>query len=152
MWSSTQKSQKTNSPQRINRESIGSVHQHTVGANEPPESASHTFHWTRCAGPSSRVAVLWGQTAYFMYWVCQKLHTGWPRTGEKHESLPQQLYTLLCGFKPGCRTVPSEPCRHSYVIFLLLRGQAERVGAVQPGEDKAAGRPYSSLPVPEGGL
>ena len=28
---------------------------------------------------------------------------------------------------------------------------AERVGAVQPGEEKAAGRPYSSLPVPERG-
>ncbi|CAM9857477.1 unnamed protein product, partial [Bubo scandiacus] len=25
----------------------------------------------------------------------------------------------------------------------LLRGQAERVGAVQPGEEKAPGRPYS---------
>jgi len=25
----------------------------------------------------------------------------------------------------------------------------ERVGAVQPGEEKALGRPYSSLPVPE---
>ena len=34
----------------------------------------------------------------------------------------------------------------------LLRGQAERVGTVQPGEEKAPGRPYSSLPVPEGGL
>ena len=32
----------------------------------------------------------------------------------------------------------------------LLRGQAERDGAVQPGEENAAGRPYSSLPVPEG--
>jgi len=28
----------------------------------------------------------------------------------------------------------------------------KRVGAVQPGEEKAPGRPYSSLPVPEGGL
>ena len=33
-----------------------------------------------------------------------------------------------------------------------LWGKAERVGAVQPGEEKAAARPYSSLPVPEGGL
>jgi len=32
----------------------------------------------------------------------------------------------------------------------LLGGNTERVGAVQPGEGKAAGRPYSSLPVPEG--
>jgi len=32
----------------------------------------------------------------------------------------------------------------------LLWGKAERVGAVQPGEEKAAGRPYGSLPVPEG--
>jgi len=29
---------------------------------------------------------------------------------------------------------------------------AERAGAVQPGEEKAVGRPYSSLPVPDGGL
>ncbi|KAK4827389.1 hypothetical protein QYF61_017794 [Mycteria americana] len=28
----------------------------------------------------------------------------------------------------------------------LLQGQAERVGVVQPGEEKAVGRPYSSLP------
>jgi len=32
----------------------------------------------------------------------------------------------------------------------LLRGNAERVGVAQPGEEKALGRPYSSLPVPEG--
>ena len=35
---------------------------------------------------------------------------------------------------------------------LLLGGTAERVGAVQPGEEKALGTPYSSLPVPEGSL
>ena len=29
--------------------------------------------------------------------------------------------------------------------------QAERVGVVQPGEEKALGRPYSSLPVPKQG-
>jgi len=34
----------------------------------------------------------------------------------------------------------------------LPRGKAERVGAVQPGEEKAAGRPSSSLSAPEGGL
>ena len=28
--------------------------------------------------------------------------------------------------------------------------KAETVGAVQPGEEKAPGRPYGSLPVPEG--
>ena len=31
-----------------------------------------------------------------------------------------------------------------------LRGQAERAGAVQPGEEKAPERPYSNLPGPEG--
>ena len=34
----------------------------------------------------------------------------------------------------------------------LLWGKAERVWAVQPGEEKAPGRPYSSLPVLKGGL
>ena len=34
----------------------------------------------------------------------------------------------------------------------LLWGQAERVGVVQSGEEKASERPYSGLPVPEGGL
>jgi len=34
----------------------------------------------------------------------------------------------------------------------LLLGKAEGVGAVQPGEEKAAGRPYGSLPVAEGSL
>ena len=32
----------------------------------------------------------------------------------------------------------------------LLWGRSERAGAVQPGEEKAPGRPLSSLPVPEG--
>ena len=32
----------------------------------------------------------------------------------------------------------------------LQQGQAEGVGAVQPGEEKAPGCPYSILPVPEG--
>ena len=35
---------------------------------------------------------------------------------------------------------------------LPSRGQAERAGALQPGEKKAPRRPYSRLPVPEGGL
>jgi len=34
----------------------------------------------------------------------------------------------------------------------LLGGKSERVGAAQPGEEKAVGRPYSSLSVPDGGL
>ena len=34
----------------------------------------------------------------------------------------------------------------------LLQGQAERVGAFQPGEERAPRGPYSGLPVPEGGL
>ena len=32
-----------------------------------------------------------------------------------------------------------------------LQGQAERVGAVQPGEEKALGRLDSSFSVPKGG-
>ena len=34
----------------------------------------------------------------------------------------------------------------------LLQGKAERVGVVQPGEEKALRRPSSSFPVPKGGL
>ena len=34
----------------------------------------------------------------------------------------------------------------------LPRGQAGRSGAVQPGEEKAAGRPYCGLSVLTGGL
>ena len=34
----------------------------------------------------------------------------------------------------------------------LLRGQAERAGAVQPGEEMAPGRPESDLSVPKGEL
>jgi len=34
----------------------------------------------------------------------------------------------------------------------LLQGQAERVGGVQPGEEKAVGRPYCGLSVIKGGL
>ena len=35
---------------------------------------------------------------------------------------------------------------------LLLWGQAERVGVVQPGQEEALGWPCSSLPVAEGDL
>jgi len=34
---------------------------------------------------------------------------------------------------------------------LLLGGKDDRVGVVMPGEEEAAGRPYCSLSVPEGG-
>jgi len=34
----------------------------------------------------------------------------------------------------------------------FLRGQAERIGVVQPGEEKALGRPNCSLLAPKGGL
>ena len=34
----------------------------------------------------------------------------------------------------------------------LLGGKAERAGAVQPGEEKALGRPCCGLPVRKGGL
>jgi len=34
----------------------------------------------------------------------------------------------------------------------LLRGKAERVGAVQPGEDKVTGTSYCGLSVRKGGL
>jgi len=33
-----------------------------------------------------------------------------------------------------------------------IRGKAVRVAGVEPGEDKALGRPHFNLPVPEGGL
>jgi len=33
--------------------------------------------------------------------------------------------------------------------YIRCYNKAERVGAVQPGEEKALGRPYCSLPVPE---
>jgi len=34
----------------------------------------------------------------------------------------------------------------------LLRGQAEKDGVVQPGEEKGLGRPYCGLSVLKGGL
>ena len=34
----------------------------------------------------------------------------------------------------------------------LLGGKAERVGTVEPGEEKAPGRPYGGLSVLKGGL
>jgi len=35
-------------------------------------------------------------------------------------------------------------------VYTLRDLKAESVGAVQPGEENTGGRPYSSLPVPEG--
>jgi len=37
-------------------------------------------------------------------------------------------------------------------VTSLPWGKAERVGIVQPGEEKAPGRPYCGLPVLNGGL
>ena len=51
-----------------------------------------------------------------------------------------------------CCVRPGVPQSLNGTAIPLLQGQAEGVGAVQPGEEKAPGRPYSSLPVPEGGL
>ena len=48
--------------------------------------------------------------------------------------------------------VQRRPRRRSEGWSTSPRGQAEGVGAVQRGEEKAPGWPYSSLPVPEGGL
>jgi len=39
-----------------------------------------------------------------------------------------------------------------FPVLQHFKKKAKRVGAVQPWEEKAAGRPYSSLSVPEGGL
>jgi len=47
----------------------------------------------------------------------------------------------------GARGGPSNDARAGTA---LLGGKAGRAGAVQPGEEKAEGRPYRSLPVPEG--
>jgi len=46
---------------------------------------------------------------------------------------------------------PEEGCQNGLRAGTPLQwGKAERVGAVQPGEKKAAGTPYCSLLVPEG--
>ena len=44
---------------------------------------------------------------------------------------------------------------HKYdqrAVVFPLRGQAERAGALQTGEEKAPGGPSSGLPVPDRGL
>jgi len=48
---------------------------------------------------------------------------------------------------------------HALSLHLMIRGLEHlsyedrlRVGVVQPGQEKAAGRPCCGLPVPEGGL
>ena len=51
---------------------------------------------------------------------------------------------VLSGSRGGHKNVPRAGAP-------LLWGKAERVGAVQPAEEKAPGRPCSSLPVPERG-
>ena len=57
--------------------------------------------------------------------------------------------TLLLFDIPYCQELhPCMLCKHS--DFPHSSEQAERVGAVQLGWEKALGRPYSSLPVPEG--
>ena len=45
----------------------------------------------------------------------------------------------------------SRELEHLWAGTPLLRGKAETVWAVQPGEEKAAGRPYCGLSVPEEG-
>jgi len=48
--------------------------------------------------------------------------------------------------------VGAGPEEATETIRALLWGKAERVGAIHPGEEKAVGRPYSSLPVVNGVL
>ena len=47
---------------------------------------------------------------------------------------------------------PEEATKMIQGLEPLLWGKAERVGAVQPAKENAAGRPYCSLSVTEGGL
>jgi len=56
-----------------------------------------------------------------------------------------QTWTCCSGAREGHKNDPRAGTP-------LLLGKAERSGAVQPGEEKALGRPYCSLPVLEGGL
>ena len=56
-----------------------------------------------------------------------------------------QIWSCWCGAKGSPSNDPrAGTCR--------LGGKAGKAGAVQPGEEKAPGRPQSSLPVPEGCL
>lgn len=52
----------------------------------------------------------------------------------------------------GCITSPEEVHDDGQRAGALLCKQAERAGAVQLGEEKALGRPYSDLSVPIGYL
>ena len=52
-----------------------------------------------------------------------------------------------------CIQLPEEGNKnHQRAGTPVLGGKAERVRVVQPGEEKAPGRPDCNLPVPEGSL
>ena len=57
-------------------------------------------------------------------------------------------FYILYGFIFQCLITVSDKKKCS----LKQKGQAERAGAVQPGEEKTPGRPYCGLSLPEGGL
>ena len=58
----------------------------------------------------------------------------------------------------GCEIIANQFLYNIKNIYVITKqagapplwGQAQRAWALQPGEEKAPGRPYSGLPVPEG--
>jgi len=107
--------------------------------------------------------------------VCTHSLQGQPYPGLDQEKCGQQLEggdsaPLLCSGEtsPGVLRPPLEPSaqeRHGAARAVpeeatkTIRGMEHlsyeerlRAGAVQPGEENAAARPYCSLPVPERGL
>jgi len=77
------------------------------------------------------------------------LHSGETPPGVLHAALEPSAHARCGSVGAG----PEEGHKNDQKVGTsLLWGKAERVGAVQPGEEKAEERPNSSLPVPEGGL
>jgi len=108
---------------------------------------SHTYplKWWTVSWAASRETWPAGQGRWFRPATPLWWEPTWSPASSSGAPSTRRTWTCWSGSRGGHKN-------HGRAGTPLLQGKAERLGLVQPGEEKAAGRPYSSLSVPEGGL
>ena len=101
------------------------------------EGSSFLYYRTKCDSHKGYSHLCLQRYTYMLH-LCAYFFSSWIIKNKIHG-------TVGAGPKEGYKNDPRAGAP-------LLRGQAERVGLVQPGEEKAVGRPDCSLSVLKGSL